>query len=727
MCSLLIGLTTRNSGRLTSGVEAKMCRLKKVENYPKEERGRPRKTQTRKSTKMKPKLFLRTSFLITLMLATCAWVPAQQQSAPSAERLRAHVTYLASDALSGRRTGTPGATGAAQYIAGEFSRLGLRPGSQSGRAPRSRGEAQSRYLQQFPYVAGLELSKSNLLAYSISKDPGKSSEAAGTSSLNLRVGDDWMPLGLSANGHLTDLPLVLVGYGITATDLKHDDYSSASAAGKIAVAFSGTPDGDNPHGQFARYEGVRWKAIAARNAGARALVVIAREDNFKEDRLSQLRYDNTAGDAGLPVLGISRQAAARLLGLNDPAALAEKENEIRKETSSQAKGEGLAVRTSSNVSEARNATVTISVDVVRREVAASNVIGILNGSDPNLKNEAILIGAHYDHLGTGGEGSLAQKEGDVHHGADDNASGTAGLIELARAFSTQRPKPRRTIIFAAFGGEEEGLLGSNYYVNHPVVPLANTIAMINMDMIGRMKANKLIIGGVGTAQEWRQLLGSTNATEMQNVMATGGAVSSPTKTASHAGATPAAHGLTGKMKSWEPFELSLSEDGYGPSDHSSFYAKQVPVLFFWTGTHEDYHKPSDTAEKIRYEDETRVLSFVAQLMRTVDKNQQRPTYTVAKSESTGRSTGFRVYLGTIPNYADSGDGLLLDGVRDDSPAAKAGINAGDRIVKMAGRDVRNVYDYTAALGEMKAGQEYEVEVMRGTERLKLKLTPAARK
>ena len=233
-----------------------------------------------------------------------------------------------------------------------------------------------------------------------------SSEAPG-SSLNLRVRDDWMPLGLSANGHLVDSPLVLVGYGITAAELQYDDYSSASAAGKIAVAFSGTPDGDNPHGQFGRYEGVRWKAIAARNAGARALIVIAREDNFKEDRLSQLLYDNTVGDAGLPVLGISRQAAARLLGANYLAALAEKENKIRKKISSQATtGEGVAVRTSSNVSEASNATVKLSVEVVRREVAASNVIGILNGSDPSLKNEATVIGAHYDHLGTGGEGSL---------------------------------------------------------------------------------------------------------------------------------------------------------------------------------------------------------------------------------------------------------------------------------------------------------------------------------
>ena len=675
-----------------------------------------------------------TPFILLLVSAISVAALAQQptQIAPSAERLRTHVTYLASDALTGRRTGTPGANGAAQYIAGEFSRLGLRPGMQNGRAARTRGEAQSRYLQQFPYVAGVELGKNNLFAFSVAEGgPVKASTAAGASSMNLNVGDDWMPLGLSANARLTDLPLAFVGYGITASDLKVDDYSSTNAAGKIALGFSGTPDGDNPHGQFARYEDTRWKAIAARNAGARALILIAREENFKEDRLSRLHYDNTVGDAGLPVLGISRHAAARLLGLGGLAELAETENQIRKEVSQQAtKSEGLAVRTDSGFDAVKNKTITISVDVARREVAASNVIGILEGSDPKLKNEAIVIGAHYDHLGLGGEGSLAQVEGEVHHGADDNASGTAGLLELARSFSAQRQKPRRTIVFAAFSGEEEGLLGSNYYVNHPIVPLANTVAMINMDMIGRMKANKLIVGGVGTAQEWRQLIGVTNVPEKMNVTAAGTTVAqtSATTTASHAVHPTTASGSTVVgMNNWKPFDLALSEDGFGPSDHSSFYAKQVPVLFFWTGTHEDYHKPSDTAEKIKYEDETRVLSFVAQIVRSVDNNLQRPTYTVAKSESTGRSMGFRVYLGMIPNYADSGDGLLLDGVRADSPAAKAGLAAGDRIVKLAGRDVRNVYDYTYALGEMKAGQEYEVEAVRGTERLKLKLTPAARK
>jgi hypothetical protein len=248
--------------------------------------------------------------------------------------------------------------------------------------------------------------------------------------------------------------------------------------------------------------------------------------------------------------------------------------------------------------------------------------------------------------------------------------------------------------------------------------------MINMDMIGRLKQRDLIIGGVGTASEWRNLINAANF--KTSAVAS---LNLPRQTPNSSIKSPGlpAPGRLDTDPSEADFNLTLNEDGYGPSDHSSFYGKQIPVLFFWTGTHNDYHKPSDTAEKINYEGEARILSFVERLIRDVDKNDKRPTYTLAKSESQGRSTGFRVYLGTIPNYADSNDGLLLDGVRDGSPAAKAGLKAGDKIVKIAGRDVKNVYDYTYALGEMKGGQEYEIEVMRGSERLKLKITPETRK
>jgi aminopeptidase YwaD len=256
------------------------------------------------------------------------------------------------------------------------------------------------------------------------------------------------------------------------------------------------------------------------------------------------------------------------------------------------------------------------------------------------------------------------------------------------------------------------------------VPLSDTVAMINMDMIGRMKNNKLIVGGIGTAKEWRSIVETQNVAQGITVTANVGSGSRPN-------GYPLVVAANGRpIVTSEPakqFQLALNEDGFGPSDHSSFYAKQVPVLFFWTGTHEDYHKPSDTADKINYTDEARILGLVGRIVRDLDSGEKRLEYSVAKSASAGRSTGFRIYLGTIPNYGDSNDGLLLDGVRNDSPAAAAGIKAGDKIVKLAGRDIRNVYDYTYALGEMKAGQQYEVEIMRGGQRLTLKIAPAVRK
>jgi Zn-dependent M28 family amino/carboxypeptidase len=646
---------------------------------------------------------LNLSLIITLGFSVAlAQQTVTTKSTPSVERLREHVIYLASDKLEGRRTGTTGANEAAQYVAEQFSRLGLRPGGQPGRAAKSQAADWRQYLQPFPYVAGIELGKENLLTSTLSD------------SAYLRAGEDWMPLGLSSNGKV-NAPAVFVGYGITVAELNYNDYAGIDTTNKIVVALSGTPDGDNPHGQFSRYEDVRWKAIAARNAGAKAVIVIARAENFKADRLSRLNYDN-AGDAGIPVAVISRQEVARLI----PGSTI---NDL--ESAARAKTHASIDKTPIKVS--------LSIRLIRREVPAANVIGILEGSDPVLKNEAIVIGAHYDHLGRGGAGSLAPREGEIHHGADDNASGTAGVLEIARLLSAE--KPRRTIVFIAFSGEEEGLLGSNYYVNHPVVPVENTVAMINMDMIGRMKNNRLTVGGMGTAQEWRQIMADANSGQRLKVTARGEAPASDTTVVSGPLPVnmkiPIVVGANGRtivtLDHVQPIDLTLNEDGFGPSDHSSFYAKKVPVLFLWTGTHEDYHKPSDTADKIEYEDETRILTLVLRLVHEIDTADKRPTYALARTESTGRTTGFRVYLGTIPNYADANDGLLLDGVREDSPAAKAGLKAGDKIVKLAGREIRNVYDYTYALGEMKAGQEYEVEVMRATERLTLKLTPAARR
>jgi aminopeptidase YwaD len=709
-------------------------------------------------------LYKRTSALL-LSLALLAPVALAQSDAkpsvPDVERLRAHVTLLASDKLEGRRTGTPGAQEAARYVAREFMRLGLAPG---GNTPTDDLSERS-YLQEFPYVAGVELGKGNALtATRRVTDPSQGAPLA----IDFRVGEDWMPLGFSSNSRVEGA-VVFVGYGITAADQNHDDYKGADVRDKIAVAFAGTPDGDNPHGRFTRAGELRFKAAAARAAGARALVVVAAEEKFSDDKLSRLRYDNAGGDAGLHVAAVSRQAAAKVLGLVSPSSLDDFEKKLRERLSTPAGGPALVAHGAEGP-RLQGVELKLTTDVVRKNAPAANVVGVLEGSDPKLKSEFIVVGAHYDHLGTGGEGSGSLgREGEIHHGADDNASGTAGLLELARLFSRERATTRRTLVFVAFGGEEEGLVGSSHYVQNPARPLEQTVAMLNMDMIGRLRERVLNVGGVGTAGEWRKIVEEANrgydvkldssvtGDAAPTVPAPGGDVKAETKKGE--AQETGGDGKSGekgqaekKEKVWpepgapipisvvgangraaviatpaEIFALRLNEDGYGPSDHSAFYARRVPVLFFFTGSHEDYHKPSDTADRINYEGEARVLQFVREVVYQLQASDRRPTYAVAKSEASARSTGFKVSLGTVPSYGDSSDGLKLDAVREGSPAAAAGLKAGDKIVKLAGRDVRNVYDYTQALSEMKAGQEYDVEVLRDGQRLSMKVTPAARK
>lgn len=605
--------------------------------------------------------------LLALALSAAAQQARPAQSgAPDATLLKKHVIYLASDELEGRRPGTAGGDKAAAYLAEQFNQLKLGCASPDLKC-RHAGKQHGGYLHEFPFVAAVELAQNNKLSFA--RD-GNSASAV--------LRDEWTPIGFSSNGNVAQASLVFVGYGITAAELKHDDYAGVDAKGKVAIAFAGTPDGDNPHGQFGRYADARWKAVAAKDHGAAALIVIAGDEKFGNDRLAKLRYDQTAGEAGIPVIVVARQTTAQWFGLTDAAQLGALEK-------AKDKWAGAAPQLSA-------VKLNLSVNIARRAVPAHNVVGVLEGSDPKLKREYIVIGAHYDHLGRGGhDGSLAQNPNDIHHGADDNASGTAGLLELARIFAAQKPGLRRSVVFMAFSAEESGLIGAKAWTSNPALPLADNVAMLNLDMIGRLRDNKLTVGGVGTSPEFRKLIENLNQTN-------GG------------------------------FTLQLNEDGFGPSDHSAFYAKQIPVLFFFTGTHADYHKPSDTAEKINYDGQAKIVSFVAELVRALDRNDARPAYALARSsQPSGRSTGFRVYLGTVPNYAESNDGMLLDAVREDSPAAKAGLKAGDKIVRLAGREIKNVYDYTYALGEMKGEQEYDVEVVRGGARAALKITPQSRR
>ena len=642
---------------------------------------------------------MKKQFLSFLLLLLFVFSISAQKPDITEQNLRKHVGYLASDGLEGRRTGEQGAAFAAGYVANTFANYKLKTGftrTENGKTTKS-------FLQPFPYISGVELGQDNFL---------RIIPADATRENKMEAGINWMPIGFSPNGDIAPAEMVFAGFGIASGDAKYDDYAGLDVRNKIVLVLAGTPD-NSPHGQFARFN-VHAKAKIAQEKGAKALVLIANETNFKEDRFAKLNFDQTLGETAIPTLAIMRSHGAELLGAKDEKELTEIEKwlAMRKDAPP-----NVQIR----LADLPKATAQMRVNLAKKQTEAYNVIGILEGKDAVLKNEAIIIGAHYDHLGKGGAGSLAVNSTEIHHGADDNASGVSAMLELARQFAKEKNN-KRTLIFMAFGGEEEGLLGSKAYVNNPVFPLDKTVAMINLDMVGRLNENKLTVGGIGTASEWKDLVNSNNQ-QTPSAFGIGIPLPSPLKVKIIEG--------NGEVinKTFPNFGLQLNEDGFGPSDHSSFYGKQIPILFFFTGTHTDYHKPTDTPEKINYDGLLKITNYVGEIVKNIDQNAKRPTYAVAKSSGTmGGRTGFNVSLGTVPSYADgNNDGLLLDGVRDDSPAAKSGIKAGDKIVKMAGREIRNISDYVFVLGEMKAGEEYEIIVRRGTETLLLKIIPAARK
>jgi hypothetical protein len=303
------------------------------------------------------------------------------------------------------------------------------------------------------------------------------------------------------------------------------------------------------------------------------------------------------------------------------------------------------------------------------------------------------VGAHYDHLGLGAHNSLAPREiGKIHHGADDNASGTAGVLELADALAHSAQKPRRSIVFICFAGEELGLLGSNYYASHPTYPLEQTIAMLNLDMIGRVAKNKLYVSGTGTSPGFRQLVQEAN----------------------------------------QPlnFEIAYSNSGYGASDQTSFTVKEIPVLFFFSGLHSDYHKPSDTWDKIDPTQGAHVVELVANVISGLDAGNDKPPYVrVAEpaSSGTGGGGGYGAYFGSIPDFGEVEHGVKFSDVRDGSPAAKAGLKASDILIEFDGKTIENLYDFTYALRSHKPGERVSVTVMRGDQKITRDVTLEVRK
>jgi hypothetical protein len=639
--------------------------------------------------KMKNTLSLRNTFLLSLAVA-CALTAspfvliagAQRAVASkdaalgkvSAEAIKRHVNFLASDKLQGRRAGTPEADAAAKYIADEFRRSGLKPMSAAG------------FLQSFTFVSGVKLGNQNSFEVTNKRFGRVLQSESSFSTTDLKVGEDYMPLAFSSSQPAKG-DLIFAGYGISAPELQYDNYAGGDVKGKIVVILRGSPDGNNPHGKFAEYTSpgleIQKKTIKAREKGAGGVIFISEEAKFSNDRLSKMRHDLNFLDAGIPALVVSRQVAESMLA-------------SAKTTLADAIKGANASPSPVNV---QNIAVEFKTDVVKINGKSANVVGMIEGSDARLKSEYVIIGAHYDHLGFGGPESLAaDPKAQIHYGADDNASGTAALLELARVVGSDRAKIKRSVIFMAFAAEELGLLGSAAYTKNPVAPLAATVAMLNMDMVGRLRNDSLFVGGVGTSPVWKPLLDKLNA-DVQGPEATG-----------------------------RRFQLGIGQDGFGPSDHQSFYVKDVPVLFFFTGSHDDYHKPSDTAEKVNAEGTRQIAEFVREIAVNIAGEAERLAFTKVKSETSnqGRRGGFRVSLGTVPSYAEQSEGLKLDGVRPGSPAEKAGLKAGDVIIKLAAFSIRNVYDYTAALSELKPDEQIEVIIRRDGKEMNLKLTPEKR-
>jgi aminopeptidase YwaD len=496
---------------------------------------------------------LRLTLLLSLFSPTLAGNPSHDVN-PSRAILRGHVSYLASEKLMGRRTGSEGAELACQYIETEFKRHGLKPLSAG-------------YRQSFPYLTSARLGTNNELSFNW-HDNNR------VDSMDLRINEDFMVHALGSNASL-NLPVTFVSYGISKKP-QHDDYQ-LDVKGRVVIALSGSP-----LKELDDLATVRAKAIAAEREGARALVLISKERDFSFDPLSRIRLE-PSGEVRIPVVAISRQSAFRLLGQE-----AERLRPFH----------------------LPSVTFRIKTNLDKRYVVASNVAGLLEGSDPLLKHEAIIVGAHYDHLGHGGRGSAVDSMGEIHFGADDNASGVAGMLELSRILSNNRARLRRSVLFIAFAAEEEGLIGSGYYVNNSLFPMERTVAMINLDMIGRLRDNLLMIGGVGSSPLWTTLLARVNSVEEKELLAN----LYPQNFSSTRDLTDQSNSLGKKRR----FNLSLSLAGTGRSDHSSFYSKHKPVLFFFTGLHGDYHRPTDTEDRINYSGQERIVAFIRDLLDSID-------------------------------------------------------------------------------------------------------------
>jgi hypothetical protein len=601
--------------------------------------------------------------LLGVVLATGTSVRAQAPVAPST---RAHVEFLASEALAGREAGSDGERAAGDYLAAQLARLGARP---------LRGRADM--FLPFEFTAGSRDSGSRLRL----APPA----APGTTPQEIDFSErrDVQALSFSEDAEIAG-PAVFAGYGLVVPESQnfgYDSYATLDVQDKVVVVLRYFPEDADQQTRaiLARYSDLRYKAMAARQRGARALLVVTGPRSPNAGEVVPMSFDTAIAGSGIPAASVSARVADALFARAMPL----------RETQ-QALDSG-----NPHVAgfELPGVTVTLRTAVARERRTARNVLAYLPATtdSPDPDGPWLVIGAHYDHLGRGDRGtSLAAGSdiGGVHHGADDNASGTAAVLAIAETLSGQ--SRRRNVLLAFWSAEEIGLVGSAAFVNAPPVPIAQIAAYLNFDMVGRMQNNRLIVQATGTSPGWARVL------ERANVAA--------------------------------GFDLVVQPDPYQPTDVATFNQAGVASLAFFTGAHADYHKPSDVADRINFDDLDRVASMGSAVARAILDADEAPAFTkVDQPTSRGTVAGLRITTGTIPDYVTEVKGLLLGGVTGGGPAEQAGLTKGDVIVEIAGQTITNIYDYTYALELLRVNQPVKVVYLRGSERRETTLTPAARR
>ncbi len=575
------------------------------------------------------------------------------------ERFQSHIDYLASDELEGRGVGTKGLELAADYIEAQFKEIGLQPPGDDGS-----------YFQSFPITLARKLTENSYLTVAADSAPRQ-------------LKKDFTPFPFSSNQSMEG-DVIFCGYGITAEDKKHDDFLHMDAKGKVVLMLRGKPADWEDDGGFMRdFGSFRNKIYNAKDRGAVAVLIVNQTPQAGEtDKLFDFDQHGAA-DYGIPAFHVSREYAQAMLDLGGTDSLEELQR--RNDAGSYVSIALAHVKVSGHAAIEKNKAPT------------QNVVGLLPGRGP-LKDEYVVIGAHYDHLGLTRpmmrkfkDGKIVKEKSSpqIHNGADDNASGVSGLIEIARALSAQKG-PRRGVLFVAFSAEETGLHGSNYYVKHPLVPQPDTVAMLNLDMIGRMPTTGNIL----------EVFGANSGDTFESYL---------TKAAKPLG-----------------IKIAPSPDTGGRSDHAPFVREQVPSMHFFTGQHSDYHKPTDDAHKINAKAGAKVIRLVSQVASDLASSPARPKFQEVaqdKLPTPGGTPTYRVVMGLAPGYGDDGTaGMKVEAVNPQGPADVAGIKAGDRIISISGKKVSNVYDYMASTRSNNPGDTVVVVVVRDGREISLKVT-----